>query len=100
MSKPNRLSGLIQPKGAARRPADMPQRGEPAPPPVATAPVEPVQPAAAAKPEKPPQKSLTLKMDEPDYEVLREFAHRRRKTHQDVMLEAVLRYLRDEGAMT
>lgn len=100
MSKSNRLGGLIQPKGTAPRPVEIPQRGEPAPPPIPPAPVEAVQPTAATKVEKSPQKSLTLKMDEPDYEALREFAHRRRKTHQEVMLEAVLRYLRDEGALT
>lgn len=97
MSSANRLSGLIQPKGTAPRPVDMPQRGEPAP---APAPIEPVQAVPATKGAKPVQRSLTLKMDDPDYEILREFAHRRRKTHQEVMLEAVLRYLRDEGAMT
>ncbi len=43
-------------------------------------------------------KSLTLKLEEPEYEVLREFAHRQRKTHQEVMREALLRYLKQEGA--
>lgn len=90
---PNRLGGLIQPKGAAPRPIEMPQRGQVPPAPT----VEPVQPAAAEKPTKLPQKSLTLKMDEPDYEILRDYAYKNRRTHQEVMLEAVLEYLTEKG---
>jgi hypothetical protein len=93
MSTPNRLGDLVQRKGAAPRPAEVPQRGEPAPAPIA----EPVQPTPAEKPAKLPQKSLTLKMDEPDYEILRDYAYRHRRTHQEVMLEAVLAYLTEKG---
>src|SRR4051794_9536838 len=101
MSNANRLGGLVHRKGAPR-PAEIPQRGE-----SGTAQSEAVQPAAASVPiaqpapapaVKPPLKSLTLKLEEPEYEVLREFAHRQRKTHQEVMREALLRYLKQEGA--
>ena len=96
MSNANRLGGLVHRKGAPR-PAEIPQRGESAP-----AQAEAVQPAAtqpAPTPAiKPLVKSLTLKLEEPEYEVLREFAHRQRKTHQEVMREALLRYLKQEGA--
>ena len=96
MSKPaapNRLGSLIQPKGAAPRPVEMPQRGQSVPVPTE----EPVLPASAEKPAKLPQKSLTLKMDEPDYEILRDYAYKNRRTHQEVMLEAVLGYLTEKG---
>jgi hypothetical protein len=92
MSKPNRLGGLIQPKGAAPRPVEMPQRGEPAPQTEAV----PVTPAPTPE-AKQPTRSLTLKLVEPEYEMLREFAHRRRRSHQDVMREALLRYLQAES---
>jgi hypothetical protein len=92
MSKENRLGSLIQPKGSAPRPVEIPQRGEPAP-------VEVAQPAPVFATPGPaaPKKSLTLKLEEPEYETLREFAHRHRRTHQEVMREAVMRYLQAES---
>jgi hypothetical protein len=71
----------------------MPQRGQGVP----ARTEEPVLPASADKPAKLPQKSLTLKMDEPDYEILRDYAYKNRRTHQEVMLEAVLGYLTAKG---
>ena len=93
MSKQNRLGGLgslIQPKGTAPRPVEIPQRGEPAT-------VAAAQPAPTLIPSKPVLKSLTLKLEEPEYEILREFAYRQRRTHQEVMHEAVMRYLQAES---
>jgi hypothetical protein len=93
MSTPNRLGGLIQPKGSAQRPAEIPQRGEP----VTVTAAQPAHAPADPVPPKRVLKSLTLKLEEPEYEVLREFAHRQRKTHQEVMHEAVMRYLQAES---
>jgi hypothetical protein len=89
-----RLGNFVQRKGAAPRPVEIPQRGEPAPQTEAAS----VTPAPAPAHEaKPPTRSLTLKLVEPEYELLREFAHRKRRTHQDVMRDALLRYLQTEG---
>ena len=85
------LGNLIQRKGEAVRPAEMPQRGAPAS--EAPAPVRrEVAPAA-----EPRTKSLTLKLSERNYDRLRECGHRNRKTHQALIEEALLRYLDAEG---
>jgi hypothetical protein len=90
-----RLGNFVQRKGSAPRPIEIPQRGEPAPP-VQTEAAS-VTPTPAPAPEaKVPVRSLTLKLIEPEYELLREFAHRKRRTHQDVMREALMRYLQAE----
>ena len=39
---------------------------------------------------------MTLKLEESEYELLREYSHRKRRSHQDVMRDAVLRYLKAE----
>jgi hypothetical protein len=98
-SVPNRLGGLIQPKGAAQRPVEMPQRGDSAP-----AQVEAVQPAPATvptpDPEKPSQQktSLTVKLDPDQYERLRGYGFRKKMKHQQIMVTALMRFLDSEGA--
>jgi hypothetical protein len=93
-SKPSRLAGMIAPKGAAVRPAEMPQRV--------------AQEAAAQEPARPldvsiaPRtgmgvKSLTLRLAEDEYEQLRAFAFKHRTTHQDILAAALREYLRARG---
>ncbi len=96
-SSTNRLGGLIQPKGSAPRPVEIPQRGELSPPPAAPAPVEPVQPAASpAKVGRGKVKSLTVKLTLEKYRRLRAHASRTDLTHQQMMEEAITRYLDEE----
>jgi hypothetical protein len=95
MSTQNRLGGLVQRKGAAPRPAEVPQRGEPAPVQADVTPA-PAPAPEAAPPTKRVLKSMTLKLEESEYELLREYSHRKRRSHQDVMRDAVLRYLKAE----
>jgi hypothetical protein len=78
------LVGMLQRKGTAARPAEVPQRG-------ASADV----PAAAA--DKGKVRAMTLRLEEADYQRLREFAFRRSLSHQVVMLDALRRYLDGEG---
>ena len=87
------LGNLIQRKGEATRPVEMPQRGAPAPEAPTPAPVRrEVAPADESR-----TKSLTLKLSERNYDRLRECRHRNRKTHQALIEEALLRYLDTEG---
>ena len=91
MSKPaapNRLGSLIQPKGAAPRPVEMPQRGQGVPAPTA----EPVQPAPAEKPKAKPR-SLTFKMTEEDYQRLRAYGFKHSMSHQKILDSLVLPFL-------
>ena len=85
------LGNLIQRKGEATRPVEMPQRGAPAP--EAPAPVR----REVAPADEPRTKSLTLRLSERNYDRLRECGHRNRKTHQALIEEALLRYLDAEG---
>src|SRR3712207_6695239 len=97
MSTANRLGdlgSLVQRKGAAARPAEIPQRGDPTPAPPKPAAPEP----AAEKEKKVSTKSLTLKLTDAEYEELRRFAFDRRLTHQTVMKDALLRHLRGKDA--
>ncbi|UEM08200.1 hypothetical protein JL101_036495 (plasmid) [Skermanella rosea] len=94
MSKPNRLDALgsmVQRKGAAARPAEIPQRGEPVPSPVPL----PVDPATAAEKKK---RSLTLKLTEAQYQRLRAFGFKVEQSHQEVMETALMRYLDSQDA--
>lgn len=93
MSTPNRLGGLIQPKGSAPRPADMPQRGEPAPAPTEAA---KTAPAATEKEEK--KRSLTLKLTEEQYQRLRAYGFRNELSHQKIIEKALMQHLDKEGA--
>jgi hypothetical protein len=96
MSKSNplgNLGSLIQPKGTAQRPVEMPQRGELAQPPVAA--VQPAE-AEAKKPTK-ALKALTYRMPVENWRVLRDYAHQKETSHQQVLDEALRRYCRDEG---
>ena len=79
--KPNRLSGLVAPKGGAPRPAEQPQRASE----VASA--LPTPPAGMGA------KSLTLRLSEGEYERLRIYAFAQRKTHQAVLAEALKAHL-------
>lgn len=93
MSTANRLGGLVQRKGSAPRPTEMPQRGEPAPTPA-------VEPAPASAPAQPTTQktSLTLKLTADQYERLRTYGFKHKLTHQKVMETALLRFLDSEGA--
>ena len=100
MSNANRLSGLIQPKGAAQRPVEIPQRGElspPTSPEPAPAPIEAAQPAPAKEGRK-QVKSLTVKLTMEKYRRLREHGVRTDLKHQQMIDEAITRYLDDEEA--
>jgi hypothetical protein len=77
----SKLGNFIQRKGEAPRPSEIAQRGEP---------VAPAKPASKTK-------SLTVKLTDADYDRLREYAHRHRLTHQDVIEGAVLERLKSEG---
>lgn len=74
------LDGLIQRKGAARRPQEDAQRGLP--------------PPAAAEPR---TKAMTLKLTERDYTRLIRAGVSPRRTNQEMMEEAVLAWLNDHG---
>jgi len=74
------LANILQRKGAATKPTEVPQRG------LAEA------PAVKGK-----AHALTLRLEDPDYERLREFAFRRNLSHQRVMLDALRRYLDSNG---
>ncbi len=92
MSKPNRLSGLgnlVQPKGAAQRPVEIPQRGELAAPPAAA----PVGEAEV----KEPLKALTLRLPISHWRHLRDHAHKAEISHQQLMEEAVRLYFEAKG---
>jgi hypothetical protein len=94
MSNSAKLGNLVHRKGAPR-PGEIPQRGEPVEvelTPAAPAPA--VEPAPAAKV---PVRALTLKLVEPEYELLRVFAFQRKKSHQDVMRDALLLYIKNES---
>jgi hypothetical protein len=92
MSKENRLGSLIQPKGSAPRPVEIPQRGEPAP-------VEVAQPAPVFATPGPtvPKKSLTLKLTQEQYKRLREYGFRNEMSHQSIIEKALMRFLDEEG---
>ncbi len=83
-AKPS-LANMLQRKGAASKPAKVPQRGAGA---AAEAP-------ASAKGK---LRAMTLRLEEADYQQLREFAFRRSLSHQTVMLDALRRHLADAGA--
>jgi hypothetical protein len=93
VTKERQLGNLIHRKGEAVRPAEMPQRGAPAPEAPPTTPVR----REGAPADEPRAKSLTLKLSERNYDRLRECGHRNRKTHQALIEEALLRYLDAEG---
>jgi hypothetical protein len=83
-AKPS-LAGILQRKGAAAKPAELPPRG------------------AVAEPQAPPAdkgkpRAMTLRLEEEDYQRLREFAFRRGLSHQAVMLDALRRHLDAEDA--
>ena len=80
-SKPNRLSGLVAPKGGASRPAEQPQRAS-----EVTSTLTPPPAGMGAK-------SLTLRLSEGEYERLRVYAFAQRKTHQAVLAEALKAHL-------
>jgi hypothetical protein len=94
MSTQNRLGGRVQRKGAALRPLEMPQRGEPAP-----APAEPTPPALTpVTAELTAQKTaLTLKLSADQYERLRTYGFKHKLSHQKIMETALLRFLDSEG---
>jgi hypothetical protein len=101
MSSTSRLSDLVQRKGAAPRPAEIPQRGDPAPAQPAASPEAAPNPSAAPEPtrsNKPKPVSLTLKLSPEQYERLRIYAFSKRSSHQTVIEKALLRYLDEEGA--
>ncbi len=79
-AKPNRLSGLVAPKGGAPRPAEQPQRTS-----EVAMPAAPLVGMGA--------KSLTLRLSEGEYERLRIYAFAQRKTHQAVLAEALKAHL-------
>lgn len=93
MSKrPSLSGGLIQRKGEAPRPPDIP----PVPTPAPTAPAAPDRaPVPAPTAGRVP---LTVKLSSPDYERLRAFAFQNRRSHQDIIEKALLAYLDSEGA--
>ena len=78
-TRPNRMSGLIAPKGNAPRPAEQsPSRQST---------TNAVMTAAMGS------KSLTLRLPEAEYERLRAYAFANRKTHQAVLADALQAYL-------
>ena len=83
-AKPS-LAGILQRKGAAAKPAEVPQRG--------TAAEVPAGPPA----DKGKLRAMTLRLEEADYQRLREFAFRRGLSHQTVMLDALRRHLEEDG---
>ncbi len=82
MTAKQSLAGILQRKGAAAKPAEVPQRGAAA--------------AEAPSADKGKPRAMTLRLEEADYQRLREFAFRRGLSHQTVMLDALRRHL--EGA--
>lgn len=92
MTNTNRLGSLVQRKGEAARPAEVQQRGELAPPPAAA-----VQPAIEKEQAKEPLKALTYRLPVKNWRVLRDYAHQKETSHQQIMDEALRRYCRDEG---
>jgi hypothetical protein len=87
MSKSNpleSLGGLVQRKGAAQRPVEMPQRGELATP-VAQAEV------------KETLKALTLRLPISHWRHLRDHAHKAEISHQQLLEEAVRLYFEAKG---
>jgi hypothetical protein len=102
MSNENRLGSLVHRKGAAPRPTEIPQRGEPVA--VAIAPTEAeANPTSLPEPKakrerKPKPVSLTLKLSPEQYERLRIYAFQKRTSHQTVIETALLRHLDEEGA--
>jgi hypothetical protein len=78
------LVGMLQRKGAATRPVEVPQRGT----------------AAEAPAPKGKLRAMTLRLEEADYQRLREFAFRRGLSHQVVMLDALRRHLDDGDGTT
>lgn len=89
------LDGLIQPKGAAR-PTDVPQRGETASSPAASAPT-PAPANRVTVANEPRTKSLTLRLSESQYQRLRRFAFDQDASHQDVIEAALMSHLDKEG---
>ena len=85
MTAKQSLAGILQRKGAAAKPAEVPQRGAAAEAPLAT-------PGAKGK-----LRAMTLRLEEAEYQRLREFAFRRDLSHQPVMLEALRHYLDSDG---
>jgi len=79
------LAGILQRKGEATRPAEIPQRG-----------IGEV-PAAKGDGDKPKLHSLTLRLDDARYQRLREYAFRRNLSHQAVMLDGLDRVLDGDG---
>jgi hypothetical protein len=87
MTAKQSLAGILQRKGAAAKPAEVPQRGAAA----AEAPL--ATPGAKGK-----LRAMTLRLEEADYQRLREFAFRRGLSHQAVMLDALRRHLDTDDA--
>lgn len=92
MSKRPRLTGgLIQRKGEAPRPPEIPT--------ATPAPAAPAAPERAPTPAPAPGRvPLTVKLSSPDYERLRAYAFQNRRSHQDIIEKALLAYLDSEGA--
>lgn len=74
------LANMLQRKGAAAKPTEVPQRG-----------------AAEVPVVRGKVHSLTLRLEDADYQQLREHAFRRNLSHQRVMLDALRRHLEGEG---
>lgn len=100
--KPSRLSGLIAPKGSAARPGETTQPMAPPAPIVApakrpepslTQPAQAAPSAPAVAPGGTGSKSLTLRLPDAEYERLRSHAFMTRKTHQNILAEALRQYL-------
>jgi hypothetical protein len=94
----SKLGNIIQRKGDAPRPTELPQRGSVEP---ISPPSTPPKPEPAAAPvqsdDGPRTKALTVKVTERAYDRLRECSHKGRRTHQDIIGAALLRYLDEEG---
>ena len=92
--KPNRLQGIIAPKGEAVRPLTDTTARTPAVEPEISEPVEtPRRRSGRAAPASLGSTSLTLRLPARDYEKLRLFAFKARRTHQDVLESALAEYL-------
>ena len=78
------MESLIQRKGDAQRPQEMPQRGEGNPQPLPLT-------------NEPKVKAMTLKLTERDYERLLRAGIKPRRTNQEMMEEAVLAWLDRNG---
>jgi hypothetical protein len=82
-----KLGGLIQPRGAATRPTDAPQRGEP------ETKAEKKGKGRRGEVRSPDDVYLSLRLTQAEYEAVRRFAFDRKMTHQEVLRSLVKQHV-------